>query len=68
MTIQDLPKDARRACGQGPIVPGPTGVRANGTIAVGGGWAMTSPSDRTCMLMYSMAGALIALSWVYIPA
>jgi hypothetical protein len=29
---------------------------------------MTSPSDRTCMLMYSMAGALIALSWVYIPA
>jgi hypothetical protein len=29
---------------------------------------MTAPSDRTCILMYSIAGALITLSWVYIPA
>jgi hypothetical protein len=29
---------------------------------------MTQLSDRTCMMVYSIAATLLALSWVYIPA
>jgi hypothetical protein len=29
---------------------------------------MTQLSDRTCMVVYSIAATLLALSWVYIPA
>jgi hypothetical protein len=29
---------------------------------------MTLLSDRTCMVVYSIAVTLLAFSWVYIPA
>jgi hypothetical protein len=29
---------------------------------------MTQLSDRTCMVAYSIAATLLALSWIYIPA
>jgi hypothetical protein len=29
---------------------------------------MTQLSDRTCMVVYSIAVTLLALSWFYIPA